>query len=256
MVKEIFTYKRVFYNLTVSQNLQILHSIHNGVLPYVTIIPAIQPVFETFGSELSGFSNFFKQNPRAYETEDIVKKDSERDFSVRAVIGKVQYHYDFAMSEDEKGSARQLVYVVEKYRGADKKDYESETAILRSMVKELQQMPELLERFGITNLVAKLKQENEDFEVLYNSRAQTVHDKQIKGNATKYRTAANKALDNLCKTVTGLSFIPLNSGEKTALENIIDAVNAQIQQATVIYNRHAGVIAAKKNDENESEEKE
>jgi hypothetical protein len=254
MDKKIFVYKRVLYNLTVSQNLQTLHSIRKDVQPYVINIPALQPVFEVFGNDLSVLDNFFKKNPKAYETEDIVKKDAERDFSVRAVIAKVEYHNDFATTEDEKEDARRLLYIVEKYKGADRKDYESETALLRNMVKELQQIPDLLDRFGITNQVAKLKQENEDFETLYNARAQTVHDKQLKGTATKHRTEANKAFDNLCKTVTGLSFVPLSNEEKTALENIIDVINAHIQQATVIYNRHAGVIAAKKNEENKTEE--
>jgi hypothetical protein len=54
----------------------------------------------------------------------------------------------------------------------------------------------------------RLKQENESFEALYNIRAQTVHNKQMKGNATKYRSAANGAFDNLCKVATGVSLIP------------------------------------------------
>jgi hypothetical protein len=253
MDKKILVYKRVLSNLTVSQNWQTLYSIHKDLQPHAINVPAIQPVFGTFGVELSGLSNFFKQNPKAYETEDIVNKDDERDFSARAIIAKVEYHYDFAQTDDEKEAARRLMYVVEKYKGVDKKEYKSETALLHSMVKELQQTPDLLERFGITNLVIKLNQKNEDFETLYNSRTQIVHDKQIKGNATKYRTVANKAFDNLCKAITGLSFVPLSDAEKIALENIIDVINAHIQQATVIYNRHAGVIAKKKNSEKDDD---
>jgi hypothetical protein len=246
MSKEILIYKRVFQRLTVSQNLQILHAIHTDVQAYAMRAPNIQPVFETFGTELSNLNSFFKKNAKAFETEEIVKKDAARDFTVRAVISKAQYHCDFAMTDTEREEARRLVYIVEKYRDVAKMEYESETANLRSMVNELLQAPDLLDRFDIAGLVAKLKQENEEFEVLYNTRAQTVHDKQLKGNTAKYRTAASSAFDNLCKVATGLLLMPVGEDEKTAVESIIDLINGQIRQATVVYNRHAGVIAGKK----------
>ncbi|MDR2125609.1 MAG: DUF6261 family protein [Prevotellaceae bacterium] len=249
MNKEILTYKRILQRLTVSQNVQVLHAIYDDVQPYTAKIQAIVPVFETLGSELSTIDNFLKKNPKAFETEEIVKKDAARDFTVRSVIAKTQYHYDFAVTDEEKEAARRLVYIVEKYKDAAKKEYESETALLRSLVTELQQTPDLTDRFGVTALVARLKQENEDFETLYNARAQTVHESQIKGSATKYRTSVNKAFDNLCKVVTGLLLMPLTADETTAAESIIDVINAQIQQATVVYNRHAGVASGKKKEE-------
>jgi hypothetical protein len=215
------------------------------------MIPALQPAFATFATALSNLSGFFKKNPKAFETEDIVKKDVERDFTVRAVTGKVQYHYDFAFTEDEKQQARRLMHVVEKYKGAATKDYETETVYLRSMVNELQQMPDLLDNFGIADLVARLKCENEDFEQFYNARAQIVHDKQLKGNASKYRLEANNAFDNLCKVITGLLYMPLSEEEKTTIDSIVDIINAHIRQATVIYNRHAGIVASKKKDNEE-----
>jgi hypothetical protein len=248
MEKKILVYKRVLHHLTISQNLQMLYAIHKDVDTLIVEVPWLRPVFDAFGVELYNLDSLFKQNPKVFETEDIVQKDAERDFTVRSVIAKVQYHYDFAMNDNEKDATRHLMHVVEKYKGAATKDYETETAYLRNMVKELQQTPDLLDYFGIANLVAKLKQENEDFETLYNARAQILHDKQLKGSATKCRASVNKAFDNLCEAITGLLFIPINHEEKTAVNNIIDIINAQIQQATVIYNRHAGVAASKKTD--------
>jgi hypothetical protein len=43
--------------------------------------------------------------------------------------------------------------------------------------------------------------------------------------------------------------MPLNEDEKASVESIIDVINGQIQQATIIYNRHAGVATGKKKDE-------
>jgi predicted XRE-type DNA-binding protein len=248
MNKEILIYKRILHNLTVSQNVQILHAINEEMRPYTAKVLGIQSIYGTFGVELSNLSDFFKKHIKAFETEEIVNKDNKRDFTVRAVIAKAQYHYDFAFTDEEKEDARRLLYVVEKYKGVAKKEYESETALLRSLVNELQQIPDLLDRFGITDLVAKLKQENEEFETIYNTRAKNMRDKQLKGNTLKYRTAANESFDNLCKVITGLSLMSINEDEKSAIENIIDIINGQIQQATVVYNRRAGIVAGKKKD--------
>ncbi|MDR1347776.1 MAG: DUF6261 family protein [Prevotellaceae bacterium] len=249
MNKEILTYKRILQRLTVSQNVQVLHAIYDDVQPYVAKLQAIEPVCKTFGKELSIMDDFLRKNPKAFETEEIVKKDAARDFTVRAVIAKVQYHYDFAFTAEYREDARRLLHVVEKYKDAAKKEYESETALLRSLVNELQQMPDLTDRFDITGLAAGLKQENEDFEALYNARAQTVHDSRIRGNATKYRTSVNRAFDNICKVVRGLLLMPVTADEKTDTESIIDVINAQISQATTVYNRHAGTTAGKKKED-------
>jgi hypothetical protein len=253
MNKEILIYKRVLHSLTVAQNVQVLHAINEGIRPHAVMVFGIRPVYETFDLEFSNFNNFFKKNTKAFETEEIVTLDDKRDFTVRAVTTKIQYHYDFALADEEREKARQLFYVVEKYKNVAKKEYESETALLRSLVNELQQTPDLLDHFGITDLVGNLKQENEEFEALYNVRVQNLHDKQLKGNTKKYRTAANKAFDNLCQVVTGHTFMPLNEEEKTAVESIIDFINGQIQQATVVYNRHAGIVAGKKKDDENGE---
>jgi hypothetical protein len=246
MSKEILTYKRVLSRITVSQNIQTLYAINKDVRPYVAKVPNILPVFDIFGTELSVLDNFLKKNPKAYETENIVKEDVKRDFTARSIIAKVQYHYDFAQTDGEREDVRRLVYVVEKYKDVDRKEYETETAYLRSMTNELQQMPDLLNRFGLTDLVAKLQRENEDFETLYNTRTQIVHNRQLQGTITKYRMVINKAFDNVCKAITGLLLIPINSEEKAALESIIDIINAQIKQATTVYNRHAGMQTGKK----------
>jgi hypothetical protein len=256
MNKYILIYKRILHNLTVSQNVQVLHAINEGIRPHIAKVLGIQPVYETFDLESSNLDDFFKKNAKALETEEIVYLDDKRDFTVRSTVNKIQYHYDFAQDDAEREDARKLLYVTEKYGDVARKEYESETASLRSLVNELQQTPDLLDRFGIANLVARLKQENEEFETLYNIRAQKVHDKQLKGNTTKHRATANKAFDNLCKVVTGLTLMPLNEDEKAAVENIIDVINGQIQQATVIYNRHAGVATGKKKDGEETNDKE
>jgi hypothetical protein len=40
--------------------------------------------------------------------------------------------------------------------------------------------------------------------------------------------------------------MPVSEDEKNAVESIIDIINGQIRQATVVYNRHAGVVAGKR----------
>ena len=253
MRKEILKYKRVLYNLPVAQNVETLFSIHADVKPQIVNVPQLQMVFGNFEREQLAFDGFYKQRSKAFETEDIVQKDARRDFTLRAVIAKVDYCYDFALSDEEREEARRLLYIVEKYRKVVQIEYQAETASIRSMVSELEQVPELLATFGLTALTARLKQENEDFETLYNSRAQTVYDKHQKGNTTKYRSSANGTFDDFCAVLQSIQLTPLSESERAAVESIIDIVNGHIRQATIVYNRHVGIVSARKQGESSGE---
>ena len=249
MKKNILHYKRVLHYLMAAQNAETLFSIHTDVKSLVVNVPQLQIVFGGFERELLAFDSFFKQNSNAFETEEIVQKDARRDFTLRATIVKVDYCYDFAFSDEEREEARRLRYIVEKYRNAAKLEYKAETASIRSLVNELEQAPELLNKFDLTALIARLKQENEDFETLYNSRAQTIYDKRQKGNIKKYRTEANGAFDDFCTVLQSSQLTPLSEAERTAVESIIDIVNGHIRQATIVYNRHIGILSARKQGE-------
>ena len=253
MNKGILNYKRIFFRVSVSQNVETLFSIHTDVKSKAVNVPQLQIVFGGFERDLLAFDGYYKQNRKAFETEEVVQKDARRDFTLRAIIAKVDYNYDFAMSDGEREEARQLLYIAEKYRNAAKLEYQAETASIRSLVNELEQAPALLNKFGLTELTARLKQENEDFETLYNSRAHTVYDKSQKGNAAKYRKAANEAFDNFCKALQGILLIPLSEAERATVESIIDIVNGHIRQATIVYNRHVGIVSARKQGESGDE---
>jgi hypothetical protein len=249
MDKKISNHKKILHDILVAQNVQTLHNINAEIQPHVLAVGNIQPVYTIFNTDVVALDEFVKNNPKAFETDDLIKKDKKRDSKVRAIIAKAQYHYDFAQTEEEKEVARQLLYIVGKYKGVERKSYESETAYLRRMVTELQEVPDLLKRFDVTDLVDGLKQENEEFEALYNARTQILHSKQIKGNATKYRTKANKSFDDLCNVITASMLMPISEAEKAALEAIVDIINAHLQQATITHSRHAGVVASKKKKE-------
>ena len=249
MIKEILNHKRILQRLPIAQNVETLFSIHADVKPQVVNVPQLQMVFGNFEREQLAFDGFYKQRSKAFETEDIVQKDARRDFTVRALIAKVDYSYDFAMSDDEREEARRLLFIVEKHRNVAKMEYQAETAGIRSMVSELEQVAELLGKFGLTALTVRLKQENEDFETLYNSRAQTVYDKHQKGNTTKYRTSANGAFDDFCTVLQSIQLTPVSESERSAVESIIDIVNGHIRQATIVYNRHVGIVSARKQED-------
>jgi hypothetical protein len=250
MKKKILNYGRILFRISVAQNVQTLFAVYTDTKPLAANVPQLQLVFGSFENELLAFDGFFKQSNKAFETPEIVRLDARRDFTARAVIAKVDYSYDFALSDDEREEARRLLYVVEKYRKVAQMEYEAETANLRSLTAELQQMPALLNSFGLTGLTARLKQENEDFETLYNARAQAVNDKRQQGNALKYRTAANRAFDSFARVLQSVLLMPASAEELAAAEQIIDIVNGHIRQATTVYNRHIGIVSARKQDGN------
>ncbi|MDR2466147.1 MAG: DUF6261 family protein [Prevotellaceae bacterium] len=264
MGKEILLHKGLLHDLTASRNVRTLHAIHKDIKVLVAKVAGLRPVFQTFAAELASLDAFFKRSAGVFDTETIVKKDEQRDFSARAVIAKIRYHYDFAMSDEEKSEARRLLHVAEQYKTSARKNYESETASLHNLTDKLLEMPELLERFGLTRTVDKLNSENEEFESLYTAqanaiRAQSTCDKRPKGSVLKYRMATNKAFDNLCKVVSSMLLMPLSELERNSIESIIDIINRHIKQTEIVCTRRENLSDSKKkkrkdkNSQNESE---
>jgi hypothetical protein len=247
MSTEIDGYKSLLTRITVAQNVQFHKEAAAGIAPFVPKINGIAPAFGSYQADTDKLDDEFDTQTKFIETDELVAKDSKRDGTTVQLVSRVDYHSKFPENDKEKEAAHTLKFITDTYKDAPRKNYQSETSYLRNMVEDLNKQAAGLALFGLTPLVNRLETENNDFETLYLARTGAKGTKRERGTLTELAGKANRSFDVICQIVNGLSLMSLDADTKAALDEIIRFINSQIHQYTVVYNRHAGVIASKKN---------
>jgi hypothetical protein len=257
MITEIYGYKRLLTRITVAQNVQFHKEAATGIVPFTEKINGIASAFGSYQTDANKLDDEFNTQTKFIETEELVAKDNQRDGTTAQLISRIDYHSKFPANDEEKEVAHILKFITETYRDAPRKNYQSETSYLRSMVEDLNKQAAGLTLFGLTPLVSRLETENNDFETLYLARTGAKRAKRERGTLTELATKANSSFNVICQIINGLSLMSFDTDTKTAIDEIIRFLNSQIHQYTIVYNRHAGIIASKKNNvknENNGEE--
>jgi hypothetical protein len=246
MSLKIDGYKSLLTRTTVAQNVQFHKEAAKGIAPFAVKINGIATAFDTYQEDTNNLDNEFDTQTKSIETSELVLLDSKRDNTTLQIIERIDYHAKFPENDREADAARKLQFITDTYRDAPRKNYQAETSYLRNMVADLNQHADSLALFGLTSLVNRLERENNDFEALYLTRTGKKETKRGRGTLTELASKANASFDVVCQIVNGLSLMSLDTDTKAVINEVIGFVNGQIHQYTVVYHRHAGVIAKKK----------
>jgi hypothetical protein len=253
MNTKIDGFKSLLTRITVAQNVQFHKEAAAGIAPFAAKINGIAPAFGTYQTDANKLDNEFNTQTKFIETDELVARDKKRDSTTAQLISRVDYHSKFPENDAEKAAAHTLKFITETYKDAPRKNYQAETSYLRSMVEDLKKQAAGLTLLGLTPLVNRLETENNDFETLYLVRTDAKGVKRERGTLTELATKANHSFDVICQIINGVSLMSLDADTKTALDEIIRFINGQIHQYTVVYSRHAGVVASKKGKDGENE---
>jgi len=256
MDAKIEEYKSMLTYITVAQIVQLHKNVAEQIEPFVRRISAIIPAFITYKSDSTGLDVEFTKKNKSVETDELKAKDNKRDSTTVQLIFHINYHFKFPTNENETKATHILKFIIEKYKDTSRKEYETETSLLRSMVAELRMYPEYLILFGLTSLVDKLDKENNEFDALYIIRTNFIEANREHGILTELVAKVNNSFDIQSKVINSLSMTPLNADTKAALNEIISIINGQINQYTLTCNRHAAVVAPKKKYENTEKQQE
>ena len=237
--------------LSHGQLIQFHKNIVDDALPTIAAIPQLANVAADYQAKFTAMDNYFAKLRKRYETKVLVEKDKDRDYVTRSIAGKIRYFQKFPQTPAEKDDIDRLFVIYETYEAADRKDYEAETTFLRSFIAELRKFPALLTKFNLTEMVDNLEQLNNDFETVYNNRTLILHDLKESGNIAHLREATNAAFINITQAITGLSLMPVTDAVMTSMTTIVGIINANIEQFTTTYHRHAGVVASQKKKDKE-----
>jgi hypothetical protein len=235
------------------QNVQFHRDVTGQIDPLVSQISGIVPAFETYKSDATTLDVEFDRKNKSLATDELALKDDLRDAITLQIIGRVDFHFRFPQNNEEQEAARRLKFVADNYKDAPYKSYQAETSYLRSMTTELRNNETALELFGLTPLVNRLDRENTEFETLYNARTNEQGAKRERGTLTELVAKTNKSFDVLCQIINGLLLMPLDDAIKSALNEIVSLLNAQIHQYAVSYKRQTGSATGKKKEDEGAE---
>jgi hypothetical protein len=242
-------------DLSHGQVVQFHSNIIKALEPVVASIVAFSIVWPRYLEAFARFKTDFKPNRQMFETQFITQKDGERDFTVRSITAKIAYYHTYAQSPEDKEDIRKLTFIAETYKRSDSKEYAAETSLLRNLIADLRKWPDLLIKFGIRELVDRLETENTDFETWYSERTVELHSKHTEGDVKSLRRATNLAFADVCKVLDGGVLTPIAADLTDKYVTAINAINSNIDEFAIIYNRHAGMLKAhkKKKEEDKNE---
>jgi hypothetical protein len=248
MNTKIDGYKSLLAHITVAQNVQFHKDVTEQIEPLAVKVNGLAPSFDAYKTDSVVLDTEFDWKKKSIETDELVAKDNRRDATTVQLISRIDYHFKFPQDENEAEAARVLKFVVDAYKNASKENYTAETSYLRNLIVELRKNTASLNLFGFTPLVDRLEKENNDFEQLHISRTNAKEAKRERGTLTELSAKANNSFDILCQIINGMLLMSVDTDTQAALEKIVGIVNGEIYQYTVAYNRHTGVVAARKKD--------
>jgi hypothetical protein len=248
MKKRIENYKNLLVRLTIAQNLQLQKSAKTQILTLTAQVTTLAPVANRWGNDVEKMENAFLESQKSIETADLTTLDKRRDATIKLIIEQVVYYFSNPLDEQEKTYSTALKFIVDTYKSAANKDYESETAYIRNFVGDLRQQTAALAYFSLSSLADRLENDNEAFDALYLARTDALEAKRDRGPLGDLCHQANASFDAMAQFINALLLTGADVSATGTLEKIVDLLNALIHQFTVIYHRHAGITASRPKD--------
>ncbi|MDR2533523.1 MAG: DUF6261 family protein, partial [Tannerellaceae bacterium] len=150
-----------------------------------------------------------------------------------------------------------IIPLLDNYACTPKIEYEGETGAIIDMMQEFDKAENVarLALLGQTANVAALKQVNIEFQALYETRFENRYAFKQGGTTLQRRKALTLELNNFCEAVNGLLLTATDPDEIDGLRAIVATINSTIEQYNIIVNKHLGIVAAKKKNNNKEDGK-
>jgi hypothetical protein len=222
------------------------------LMALIITIAFLQEAWNKYREAVEALINHFKIAKKYMQTPEIEALDDERDLLTRTLAGRIASTHRYPLSDEEKAAAAKLLFVWEKYRSMESRDYETNTAFVTHLVIDLKssRFASAVLLLGFDGLVDKIDAKNKLFQAAYIARSNEMEANQMKGTTADFRKQADHALGELEAALSGMQRLSVDDATKAKLDQAAVKFNAAIDQYTRIYNRHAGLTASGGNDNN------
>ncbi|MDR1918021.1 MAG: DUF6261 family protein [Tannerellaceae bacterium] len=244
-MKEIHEFPFKMNNLRNAEHFQLHASINQFLEPRMDDVPNLAQPWNTYHWRSQKGDELYKRSTKLEETKDIKERDLLRDEDFK-FFGRCVAYESHSLDANTKAAAERLGNVYAIYNGANTKAYAENTALVTNLLQDLE-LPEnkaAVETLSLTPVVESLKSNNTAVETLYDQRSEALSARRLEGRLAVTRLEMDK---DLLVVVNGVnSFYVANEyGEKNEvlrakLGEIIDGINARIEQTGRVYARRTG----------------
>ena len=246
-----------FTNATGGEHVQL----HSDTLEKITeefaTTYGISAVRDAYATAYKAEQDYFLFDRAFEDTTLLSDADGKRDNGFNMVYYGVDVMAKYCLDPELQAIAQRLARLLRVYRGATRKTYAEETAILSDAYAKLSTEANLadLEKLHLAEALAAGKAANDEFRALYVNRSAEILRREESENMSELRPKTDAAFRDLAEAINALyavnALIEKDPEKEEALGAMIDAVNALLAQLS----RAMGERPSSSKDDNKTEEK-
>ncbi|MDR1344858.1 MAG: DUF6261 family protein [Tannerellaceae bacterium] len=233
-MKSVKAYSKLVFRLRNSEHFDFFEYIIQTVKPRINSVPAVVPMWNPLVPLFEKEDIIFKKSAKSYETKYISEANKQR-YDVYMMMRRRIESAVFSFEEPEKDAGVKLTEILDNYKGIGSATMSDTSALITNMVQDLELKPRYSEAaayLGLTNVISRIKKENEAFREIYMERAQSLEESELKGTMKDIRVQVDKSFKTFTQYLNASYTAASVTGSKDleAIAALIDAVNAVIDQ--------------------------
>lgn len=184
------------------------------------------------------------------DTPEVAALDRERDKAFILLCAIVSAYADYSADETTQKAAARLDFLLTGYRNASRKSFVEETDLLTDLCgrMEADEYKGCLETLHLTEVAARVKEQNDLFNDLYKKRSAELLERAKTVSSKELRKASDTAFRALAEGINAVytvnSLVTKDTAKEAALAAVIDGVNQLIVQLRQVVRARGGKAGA------------
>ncbi|MDR1356397.1 MAG: DUF6261 family protein [Tannerellaceae bacterium] len=253
-MKSVKIYTRLLHFFRNSEHFDFFKFIVSFIVTRISGIPEILQSWNVFNGLFEKEDVIFKKSAAAIETKYIADLNSERHSLFTLFRRKVSLS-EISLDATERDAAVKLNEVLTNYKSIGKAPMVEVSALIINMLQDLDKprYATPVTTLDLSDVISKLEAANDKFRSLYQERFQNLETSEELGTMKDIRLQVDKAFKTFTQGLDAVYVVGKLSGKDvTAAEEIIEYINAAIDQYGRVLS-HRGYSAPKKSDNNNDE---
>ncbi|MDR2496586.1 MAG: DUF6261 family protein [Tannerellaceae bacterium] len=252
-MKKIKQYSKLLHNVLNAQFVQFFFALITRLTGKAEKIARLVALWLALKQAVAALDDSFKWPAAAPETQLLVQLNEEREGLLTIIFTIVKTLRKTAGDPAVKAAAEHIYNSVKNFASTKGMEYEAKTAMITNFVQDLE-LPENaahLAALGIALYIAQLKAKNEAFQAHYETRFDAQYAHKQSGSTGKLREDVINVFDTFVTGLEGMYVTETVPAARDDIQDVIDAINAEIAQFIIILDRHHGI---KKKDDGKKDE--